>query len=197
MKIFLYIIGTLALILIITQAFILKSSSKIEQHKYSVIKTYDSFEVRRYAKALFSSVKLNEKSYEEVSGKGFRVLAGYIFGNNVGNETIAMTSPVAMEIGDSSKMSFMVPAGYSLDNLPKPTDNKIYFEVKEEAIMAAIQFGGWASDEKIEEYKNKLIGELAKNQIQFTGSFTYLGYNPPYEIFNRRNEIVVELVNFK
>jgi hypothetical protein len=197
MKIFLYIIGTLALILIITQAFILKSSSKIEQHKYSVIKTYDSFEVRRYAKALFSSVKLNEKSYEEVSGKGFRVLAGYIFGNNVGNEKIAMTSPVAMEIGDSSKMSFMVPAGYSLDNLPKPTDNKIYFEVKEEAIMAAIQFGGWASDEKIEEYKNKLIGELAKNQIQFTGSFTYLGYNPPYEIFNRRNEIVVELVNFK
>jgi hypothetical protein len=197
MKIFLYIIGTLALILIITQAFILKSSSKIEQHKYSVIKTYDSFEVRRYAKALFSSVKLNEKSYEEVSGKGFRVLAGYIFGNNVGNEKIAMTSPVAMEIGDSSKMSFMVPAGYSLDNLPKPTDNKIYFEVKEEAIMAAIQFGGWASDEKIEEFKNKLIGELAKNQIQFTGSFTYLGYNPPYEIFNRRNEIVVELVNFK
>jgi hypothetical protein len=197
MKIFLYIIGTLALVLLITQAFILKSSSKIEQHKYSVIKTYDSFEVRRYAKALFSSVKLNEKSYEEVSGKGFRVLAGYIFGNNVGNEKIAMTSPVAMEIGDSSKMSFMVPAGYSLDNLPKPTDNKIYFEVKEEAIMAAIQFSGWASDEKIEEYKNKLIGELAKNQIQFTGSFTYLGYNPPYEIFNRRNEIVVELVNFK
>jgi hypothetical protein len=197
MKIFLYIIGTLALVLLITQAFILKSSSKIEQHKYSVIKTYDSFEVRRYAKALFSSVKLNEKSYEEVSGKGFRVLAGYIFGNNVGNEKIAMTSPVAMEIGDSSKMSFMVPAGYSLGNLPKPTDNKIYFEVKEEAIMAAIQFSGWASDEKIEEYKNKLIGELAKNQIQFTGSFTYLGYNPPYEIFNRRNEIVVELVNFK
>jgi hypothetical protein len=196
MKIFLYIIGTLALVLLITQAFILKSSSKIEQHKYSVIKTYDSFEVRRYAKALFSSVKLNEKSYEEVSGKGFRVLAGYIFGNNVGNEKIAMTSPVAMEIGDSSKMSFMVPAGYSLDNLPKPTDNKIYFEVKEEAIMAAIQFSGWASDEKIEEFKNKLISDLAKENLKFTGNFSYLGYNPPYEIFNRRNEIVVELVNF-
>jgi hypothetical protein len=197
MKTFIAIIGTLTLLLLITQAFILKSSSKIEQHKYSVIKTYDNFEVRRYAKALFSSVKLNEKSYEEVSGKGFRVLAGYIFGNNVGNEKIAMTSPVAMEIGDSSKMSFMVPAGYSVDNLPKPTDNKIYFEVKEEAIMAAIQFGGWASDEKIEEYKNKLIADLAKEKLKFTGSFSYLGYNPPYEVFNRRNEIVIELVNYK
>lgn len=197
MKTFIYIVLTLALIVIITQAFVMKSVSDTEQHKYSVIKKFDNFEVRRYEKALFSSVNLNEKSYDEVSGKGFRVLAGYIFGGNETNEKIAMTSPVVMEIGDSSKMSFMVPAGYSMENLPKPTDNKIYFEVKEEAIMASIEFGGWASDEKIEEYKKKLIAELEKEQIQYKGSFTYLGYNPPYEVFNRRNEVVVELVNYK
>lgn len=197
MKTFIYIFVGLTIVFILTQAFVVRSSNKTEQHKYSVIKTYDNFEVRRYAKALFSTVKLNEKSYDEVSGKGFRVLAGYIFGGNESNEKIAMTSPVAMEIGDSSKMSFMVPEGYSMENLPKPTDNKIYFEVKEEAIMASIEFGGWASDEKIEEYKKKLIAELVKEQIQYKGSFTYLGYNPPYEVFNRRNEIVVELENYK
>ena len=197
MKTFIYILIGLTLVFFVTQAFMVRSTSKTEQHKYSVIKIYDNFEVRRYAKALFSTVKLNEKSYDEVSGKGFRVLAGYIFGGNESNEKIAMTSPVAMQIGDSSKMSFMVPAGYSLDNLPKPTDSKIYFEFKEEAIMAAIEFGGWASDEKIEEYKKKLIAELEKEQIQYKGSFSYLGYNPPYEVFNRRNEIVVELENYK
>lgn len=196
MKTFIYIVIALALIVVVTQAFVMKSVSNTEQHKYAVIKTYDQFEVRRYDKALFSSVNLNEKSYDQVSGKGFRVLAGYIFGNNESNQKIAMTSPVAMEIGDSSKMSFMVPEGYSMDNLPKPTDKKIYFEEKGEKIMAAIQFGGWASDEKIEEYKKKLMAELEKEQIQHTGKFSYLGYNPPYEILNRRNEVVVELVNF-
>lgn len=175
----------------------MKSVNNTEQHKYAVIKVYDNFEVRRYKKALFSSVNLNEKSYDEVSGKGFRVLAGYIFGNNEANEKIAMTSPVSMEIGETSKMSFMVPEGYSLENLPKPSDTKIYFEEKEEKIMAAIQFGGWASDERIEEFKKKLIAELATQQISHSGKFAYLGYNPPYEILNRRNEIVVELINYK
>jgi hypothetical protein len=196
MKTFVYIVITLAIIVIVTQAFVMKSVSNTEEHKYSVIKSYDQFEVRRYDKALFSSVNLNERSYDQVSGKGFRVLAGYIFGNNESNQKIAMTSPVAMEIGDSSKMSFMVPEGYSMENLPKPTDKKIYFEEKGEKIMAAIQFGGWASDEKIEEHKKKLIAALEKENIQHTGKFSYLGYNPPYEILNRRNEVVVELVNF-
>jgi hypothetical protein len=197
MKTFIYVLLSLTLIVLITQAFVMKSVNDTEQHKYAVIKVYDNFEVRRYKKALFSSVNLNEKSYDEVSGKGFRVLAGYIFGNNEANEKIAMTSPVSMEIGETSKMSFMVPEGYSLENLPKPSDTKIYFEEKEEKIMAAIQFGGWVSDEKIEEFKKKLIAELAVQQISHSGKFAYLGYNPPFEILNRRNEIVVELLNYK
>ena len=32
---------------------------------------------------------------------------------------------------------------------------------------------------------------LAKEKLQHTNKFTYLGYNPPYELFNRRNEVVV------
>jgi hypothetical protein len=32
--------------------------------------------------------------------------------------------------------------------------------------------------------------------IQHTGEFTYLGYNPPYQAVNRRNEVIVTLVNY-
>ncbi|MEY3199657.1 MAG: hypothetical protein RJA13_1615, partial [Bacteroidota bacterium] len=95
------------------------------------------------------------------------------------------------------KMSFLVPAGLSMEDMPKPTNKDIYFEKKEAKIMAAIEFGGWADDAKIESYKKKLVGELLKNNIQFVGKFAYLGYNPPFDLINRRNEIVVELVNFK
>ena len=197
MRTFISITVVLLIVVIITQAFIVRSVSKTEQHKYVVLKEYDGFEVRQYAPALFSSVKLNADSYDQTANTGFRILAGYIFGGNESNEKIAMTSPVSMEIDDTSKMSFMVPTGYDETNLPKPSNSKIYFEKQDQKIMAAIEFGGWANDEKIEEYKKKLAGLLEKNGIQHNGKFSYLGYDPPYTLVGRRNEVVVELKNFK
>lgn len=192
----LVIAGILLIILIGVQSFISYNMSGIEKHKYTVIKEVDDVEIRRYETALFSSVVLNTPSYDQASNLGFRVLAGYIFGGNASGEKIAMTSPVAMELGDSLKMSFMVPSTKSENELPKPKDAQIFFEKKEGQTMAAIQFGGWANDERIKVYKKKLATILNKNGIKFKGNFSYLGYNPPYTLINRRNEIVVEVEGF-
>jgi len=146
---------------------------------------------------MFSSVQLNKKGYKESSSEGFGILAGYIFGDNEANEKIAMTSPVVMELGDTAKMMFMVPKDYLSKKLPNPRNRKIVFEKQEEKIMAAIRFDGWADDEKIEKYKAILRDELGKQNIQFINKFIFLGYNPPYEIMNRRNEVVVELIDYK
>jgi len=193
-----FVITTIVLIslFLISQSFILFSVSKIEQHKYSVIKEYDDFEIRKYESALFSSVVMKDTSYDQTSSSGFRVLAGYIFGGNETGEKIAMTSPVSMELGDSTKMSFMVPSNYTEKDLPKPKSGRIFFERKEGAIMAAIRFGGWANDERIAKYKKQLSEALEKQGIQHTGKFSYLGYNPPYAFIARRNEVVVELMNY-
>ena len=182
---------------VISQSFVLFSVSKIEQHKYNVVKVYDDFEVRQYESALFSSVVMKDTSYEATANSGFRVLAGYIFGGNETGEKIAMTSPVTMELGDSTKMSFMVPSNYTEQDLPKPKSGRIFFERKEGAIMAAIRFGGWANDERIQSFKNQLSESLKKEGIRHTGKFSYLGYNPPYALVARRNEVVVELIDFK
>jgi effector-binding domain-containing protein len=91
----------------------------------------------------------------------------------------------------------MVPKNYNLENLPNPKNNKIVFEKQEEKIIAAIRFDGWADDEKIEKYKSILIDELTKEKLNFINKFIVLGYNPPYEVMNRRNEVVVELINYK
>ncbi len=182
---------------LVLQAFILPKLSDTEQLKYEVVKKYDGFEVRRYEAALFSSLYLNGTSYDETSNQGFRVLAGYIFGGNETGEKIAMTSPVAMEIGDSAKMSFMVPSNYADSSLPKPNNDKIFFEKKTGSIMAAIRFGGWADDKRIQEHQEKLIALLKAQNLEHTGKFVYLGYNPPYTVVGRRNEVAVELTNFK
>ena len=196
MKVFFITSIVLLLAFILVQSFSFYNMSAIEKHRYTVIKEVDGVEIRRYETALFSSVILNTSSYDQASNSGFRVLAGYIFGGNASGEKIAMTSPVAMELGDSLKMSFMVPSTKSENELPKPNNGQIFFEKKEGETMAAIQFGGWANDARIETYKKKLEAILTKNGIKFKGNFSYLGYNPPYTLINRKNEIIVEVEGF-
>ena len=194
MKIFLIIFVSLCIVFFTLQGFIMTSTNNTEKYQYEVVKEYDDFEVRKYQAALFSSVYLSGDSYESNSGTGFRILAGYIFGGNQTGEKIAMTSPVAMQLNDADrKMSFMVPSNYDKKRLPTPNNESIYFEEKKECMMAAIRFGGWANDKKIEAHVSKLKKYLKKEGLAHKNNFSYFGYNPPYEVVNRRNEVVVEL----
>ena len=132
-------------------------------------------------------------NYRKTSSKGFSVLAGYIFGGNDKKEKIAMTSPVAMSLKDSTTMLFLVPKKYTRDNLPVPNDSSIEFKDIPEKRVAAISFGGWANDLKIAAFKKNLITALNSKGIEYTDNFYFLGYNAPMEVFNRKNEIIVEL----
>ena len=134
-------------------------------------------------------------AYANSANKGFRILAGYIFGGNDKGQSIAMTSPVVMEMGKEMKMSFMVPSAMNMDSLPQPNDGRVYQEKVKGSKMAVIRFGGWASDEKIEEQKKKLIDVLNDNGLSYEEPFLYMGYNPPYQLVNRRNEVGVRVRN--
>lgn len=191
------IIGILILILIVifiaAQIYFSMMSSDIESYEYEVIKEYDNFEIRLYEEALFSYVTMPYSSYQESSGKGFRILAGYIFGGNERSEKIAMTSPVEINMSDSITMKFMVPNNYKMEDLPKPDNSTIQFKKEPKKYLAAISFGGFANDEKIQKHKEKLKNMLEEKGIKHSNDFSYLGYNPPYELFGRRNEVVVEI----
>ena len=104
-----------------------------------------------------------------------------------------MTSPVTMSLQDSTTMMFLVPKKYAKENLPVPNNATIQFKEVPSKKMAAITFGGWANDVKIENYKQKLISALAQENIQYKNKFYFFGYNAPLELFNRKNEVLVEL----
>jgi len=193
MKIVLVVLGILFIAFIVVQLFAMRGQKNIETYPYVVDKKYDRFEIRRYEATLFTSVKLSSKGYKESSSKGFSILAGYIFGKNERNEKISMTSPVAMSLEDSMTMMFMVPKKLKKETLPKPDQSQIEFREEPAKTVAAISFGGWANDEKIETYKQKLTSALDAEGIPYTNRFYFLGYNPPYEVFNRKNEVIVEL----
>lgn len=187
------LLGIIAILFVGIQLFSLKSQKNIETYPYVVNKKYDQFEIRSYKATLFTSVKLSTKKYKEASSKGFSILAGYIFGNNNRNEKIAMTSPVSMSLKDSTTMMFMVPKKYKKETLPQPNLSKIKFKEEPAKTVAAINFNGWANDKKIKKYKQKLKDALDKEGILYKNRFQFLGYNAPYEVFNRKNEIIVEL----
>ena len=192
-KIILGIFGVILILFIISQLFFLNSQRNIETYAFKIIDTYETIQIRQYEASLFTSVEIPSNNYRKTSSKGFSILAGYIFGGNDKKEKIAMTSPVAMSLKDSTTMMFLVPKKYTRDNLPTPNDSSIEFKDVPEKKVAAISFGGWANDLKIASFKKKLIDALESKEIQYTDNFYFLGYNAPMEVFNRKNEIIVEL----
>ena len=175
------------------QLYFINAQRNIETYPYVIIKKHKQFEIRSYESTLFTSVILSTKGYKNSSSKGFSILAGYIFGNNERNEKIAMTSPVSMSLEDSITMMFMVPRKFNKDMLPKPNQSGIEFKEEPAKTVAAIRFSGWANDTKIEKYKQNLKAALDDEGIKYSNRFYFFGYNAPYEVFNRKNEVIVEL----
>ena len=193
MKTGIIIILAIAALFLFVQAYIAQNTSDTEQQEYELIENDGIFEIRYYPSAIMASVSV-EGNYKSSSSAGFRILAGYIFGSNSEDLKIPMTSPVHMEMDSSGYfMSFVMPSGYNMNNLPVPDNGQIRLHESTPSHMATVRFGGYANDEKIEEHRIKLREYLDSKNITYTEPFIFLGYNPPYQVANRRNEVMVKI----
>lgn len=185
------------LVFVFAASFVLygKSMSKgIEEYEYIVEKRLDKVEIRKYAPRYFHTVEISDSNYKSNSSKGFRILAGYIFGGNSQNRKIAMTSPVVMDMKETIKMKFMVPADEDINQLPVANDQRVQLEYVPAKRVAAIRFGGWANDKRIKKYAKELFDVLEAKGIKHLQTYSFYGYNPPFQVLDRRNEIVVDLL---
>ena len=182
----------MVVVFVLFQSFLIMSTDSTEEQKYTVVRAYKDFEIRFYPSAVIATITSDAKTYNELSGPGFQKLAGYIFGGNEENMNIAMTSPVHMDVNDSvSTMSFVMPSEYTEKTLPKPNGPGVNIINTEDEYVAAIRFGGFASDQDRKFYTDKLQSLLKENSITTVGHYRFLGYDPPYQMTDRRNEIVV------
>ena len=192
MKVFIITVIILIGLFILFQIYTIMSINKTETQAYKVIKVEEKFEIRYYPAATMAMISSTSKSYRDLGTSGFRKLAKYIFGGNSEKKQIAMTSPVHMDISDTkSTMAFVLPSAYNQTNLPKPNDSSISIITSEPEYVAVIQFGGFASNESIDKHRAILENELKNKGLSYYGDFRYLGYNPPYQLFERRNEVIV------
>ena len=187
-----YVLIGLVVAFVGVQAYTTMSTKGTPQQPYTVLKTIGDLEVRRYPEALTASVLKSGTTYKEVSNSGFRSLAGYIFGGNADEKKIAMTTPVHMEMGaDSSRMRFVMPEGLTMDSLPTPNDPSVKLERVPEEVVAVLRFGGFSNDEKMAERAEELLRQVNAAGFEPIGPVRYLGYDPPWQLVARRNEVVV------
>lgn len=190
----LYITLGLIAIYFVFQSFIASNALKTEKQKYRLVLKDSTLEIRYYPEAIMATVYSDGTNYKGVASNGFRKLARFIFGGNEQSQSIAMTAPVRMNMSEKgSEMSFVMPEKYNESNLPKPQDKSIRIHKSSPQYVAVINFGGYATDEKIAAYKKELTEILEKRSIKIMGDYNFLGYNAPYQFVARTNEIIIPI----
>jgi len=179
-----------------------------ETPKYSLIKKLNEIEIRQYPAHIQAEVLVDEKHYKSAIEKGFTVLAGYIFGNNVSqhkiemttpvqasrSEKIAMTTPVTVTGESSFTVAFIMPSEYTLETLPQPRDSRVHFKLLPARTMAAIRFSGYFRQDLIQKHKQRLSDWLQEQDLETEGDFIVAGYNPPWVPgFLARNEVMIQV----
>lgn len=167
-----------------------------ETAPYTVLRSDGAVELRAYDPYLVAEVRVSG-SRQEAVGRGFRTLAGYIFGDNAASSRIAMTAPVAqvaLPAGDSSgpvwDVQFMMPAGSSRVALPEPDDAAIRFEETAPRTEAVLRFSGFWTDRRLEAKAAELRSWIDAQGLTVTGGPRFYYYDDPFTLpFNRRNEV--------
>jgi hypothetical protein len=180
-----------------------------DEAKYTVVEKSGNFEVRDYKPQLLVETVVNS-SLEEAGNQAFQKLFRYISGANQSSRSIAMTAPVAQEargekiamtapVGQAKApggwaVSFMMPASYTLQTLPVPTDPSLTIRSIPARRMAVVRYTGTWSEARYLSHKTRLETWIREKRLVVEGEPVWARYNPPFmPWFLRRNEILIPI----
>jgi hypothetical protein len=179
----------------------------VEEPAFKTVLSDGDFEVRDYPGLIVAEVTVTGEQ-KEAASKGFRLLAGYIFGANKRRQSIAMTAPVAQEpVSEKIAMTapvtqiqnagawivrFTMPSAYTMEALPEPNDPKVLLRRLPAARLAVLRFSGLASRGDVDAKSIELLTAAKAHQLRASGPVTLAQYNPPWTLwFMRRNEVMI------
>lgn len=177
----------------------------VEKPAYRVLAKHDDYEIREYAPYIVAETRVSG-GQRRADNSGFRILAGYIFGNNVASgvatrqraapEKIAMTAPVISEAVDESDYwyRFIMPSKYTLETLPTPNDKSIVLREVPARVVAVRRFSGRWREESFDKHRTSLERALLRDGLEPVGAPLLARYNAPFVPgLMRRNEVMFEL----
>merc|ERR1712119_4435 len=162
----------------------------------------DGFEVRCYPKTVWAmtQAEFSAKSSSFSTGSLFMKLFKYISGNNKEGKKVAMTAPVFthgdLKKGDNStrviKMHFFVPPAQE-STIPAPAGDDIEIVTVPADCYFVHSFGGFvfSMGRKIRRETGNLVKSLEKAGIKSydLSKSMYAGYDSPFRLFGRHNEV--------
>ena len=182
--------------------------SNVEQPKYKVVESSDNIEIRDYAPMIVAEAEVFGDRREAI-GKGFRIIADYIFGNNTASRKLAMTAPVTQQVsekiamtapvtqkgaGNSWKVHFVMPSNYTMETLPTPNNPAVKLKEIGGKRFAAIRFSGMGGTDSLKRHTKELDYFLSAKSFTPLSPPTFAFYNPPWTLpFLRRNEVLIEV----
>lgn len=161
-----------------------------ERQKFDLVKRIGDLEIRRYHPCVMADV-IVDASYMNAASLGFRPLVTYISENQ-----IAMTAPVLQEQlhTDSWVVSFVMPEGMELRDLPLPKNQRVTLRPIHEHLAAALGFSGMAPESKIHEKEGELRSAMAAAELKPAGPVRIARFDPPWKPgFLRHNEVIIPI----
>jgi len=165
-----------------------------EQQAYDVVEIHQRFELRLYPEHVVAEVEMTG-GFERAGNAGFGPLVSYISGRNRTGAKVAMTAPVIQETvaeRETHLVSFVMPNGATLDELPEPASERItVHEVPEQLAAAATYSGRWTQSSYL-KHVDSLLADIAAAGLEVVGRPRYARFDPPWKPpFLRRNEVVI------
>jgi hypothetical protein len=182
-----------------------------EEAEYILVLKEQNFELRSYEPHILAETRV-DGDFDEAGGKAFGRLFKYISGDNKAREEVQMTTPVSQEaagkeismtspVGQQREnnqwlVSFMMPASYTIDTIPKPTDSDVTLRQVPARYIAAVQYSGFWSEGNYLNNKGALETWIEQQGLEVVGEPIWARYNPPLmPWFLRRNEILIPIAN--
>jgi hypothetical protein len=182
--------------------------SNVEQARYDVFETHGAIEIRDYAPMIVAEVSVPGDREKAISD-GFRLIADFIFGNNISSKEVAMTAPVTQQPSEKIAMTapviqqggeglwvvrFVMPSAYTMQTLPKPNNSEVILKEIAGKRFAVIRFSGLARNNSLAAHTKELEAFIMENKLQTASEPTYAFFNPPWTLpFLRRNEVMIEI----
>jgi hypothetical protein len=180
-----------------------QSAMSLEKPEYTVLYMEGDIEYRQYEPYIVSEsvVVAHNGQYREAGMEGVSRLLGYIRGENQGpektSEKINMTLPVEQNMApDGWRVSLKLPAKYTLDTAPVPTDPRVRLREVPGRLMAVLRYSGRWTEENFSGKMSELKTAVDAQQVKQIGEMLTALYNPPITPpFMRRNEVMVEVTS--
>ena len=170
-----------------------------ERQKFQVVSRFAEFELRSYDPCAIAQIEM-KTGYQSAANGAFRHLFNFISKGNSNSSPIAMTAPViasSTSTLDSQewRVSFVMPAGMSIQDLPVPNDARVTLIEMPRQECVALHFRGRANLNICTKKEAELRTSATAQGILLSPETRICRFDPPFKPgFLHYNEIVIPVI---